>query len=93
MGEGTRHTGLASRLRPLEQARGRRSPFVIEREGDRRDEADQRQAELEVQGFRRPRLTKSSGITGSWASKDSARFNSLQRPQSAKRQFIEATEG
>ena len=53
-------TRLASRLRQLEQARGRRSAFVIEREGDGRDKADQRQAELEAKGFRIVRIVMSA---------------------------------
>jgi hypothetical protein len=53
-------TGLASRLRQLEQARGRRSAFVIEREGDGRNDADRHQAELEAQGLRVVRIVMSA---------------------------------
>ena len=53
-------TRLASRLRQLEQARHRGSAFVIEREGDGRDEADRSQAELEAQGLRVVRIVLSA---------------------------------
>ena len=53
-------TRLASRLRQLEQASGRRSAFVLERGGDGKDEADQRQTELEAKGFRVLRIVMSA---------------------------------